>query len=167
MKTYIVSLLSASLVAAVVELLAPKGQGDRVVSHIRMLGGLFLLVALLTPLGEGIRLLRSATDGDLASRVESFIPSWEAGGYDGVFGDTLTDITAEEVESWVTQTMDARFGIPPEECTVWVACTYDGEILAITEIRIALSGSYALRDPHPVETYFTEQLDCPCYVTVG
>ena len=75
MKSYILTLLSASLAASVVELLAPNGEGGRLASHIRMIAGLFLLVALLTPLREGIRLLREAADGDLSSRVEALIPS--------------------------------------------------------------------------------------------
>ena len=166
MKTYIFSLLAASLAAAVVELLAPKGQGDRVVSHIRMLAGLFLLAALVTPLREGIELLRSAADGDLSSRVEAIIPSEGDDGYGEIFGDSLTAISAAEVEAWVVQTLEREFGIPAEGCTVWVGCAYDGETLTVTEVRISLHSPYTLSDPHPLETYYGDQLGCPCYVTV-
>ena len=74
MNTYILSLLAASLAAAVVELITPKGEGGRLVSHVRMVAGLFLLVALLAPLREGITLLLDAAQGDMASRVEELIP---------------------------------------------------------------------------------------------
>ena len=166
MKTYVFSLLAASLAAAVVELLAPKGQGDRVVSHIRMLAGLFLLVALVNPLREGIDLLRSAADGDLSSRVEAIIPSEGDDGYGAVFGDSLTTISAREVEAWVLQTLEREFGIPAEGCTVWVDCAYDRETLTVTEVRISLRPPYALTDPHPMEAYYANQLGCSCYVTV-
>ena len=166
MKPYILSLLTASLVVAVVELLAPKGEGGRMASHIRMVAGLYLLVALLNPLKEGISLLRSLADGDLVSRVESLIPSDAETDYQGVFGDSLTAIGADEVSSWVTETMESRFGIPPEGCAVWASCAYTEDALTITEVRISLKGSYTLRDPHPIESYFSSQLNCPCYVTV-
>ena len=166
MKQYVFSLLAASLVAAVVELLCPKGQGDRVVSHIRMLAGLYLLVALVTPLREGINLLRSAAAGDLASRVESLIPSDGEADYGEVFGDSLTAISQGEVEAWVRSTLEREFGIPSEGGTVWVACAYHGETLTVNEIRISLHPPYALSDPHPIEVYYMNQLGCPCYVTV-
>ena len=41
------------------------------------------------------------------------------------------------------------------------------DTLTVTEVRISLKGSYTLRDPHPIESYFSSQLGCPCYVTVA
>ena len=135
-------------------------------SHVRMVAGLYLLVALLNPLKEGISLLRSLADGDMVSRVESLIPTDVETNYSGVFGDSLAAIGADEVSSWVTETMESRFGIPPEGCTVWASCDYGEDTLTVTEVRISLKGSYALRDPHPIESYVSSQLNCPCYVTV-
>lgn len=166
MKNYILSLLAASLAAVVVELLAPKGEGGRMASHVRMIAGLFLLVALLEPLGEGIAILRDATDGDLSARVEALVPSDGETDYEAVFGDNLAAIGANEVKAWVTQAMAIHFGIPAEGCAVWVDCAYGDETLTVTEVRISLTPAYLLQDPHPIETYFTEQLSCPCYVTV-
>ena len=166
MSYYILSLLSASLAAAIIELLSPKGEGCRMASHIRMIAGLFLLVALLNPLREGIRLLRDAAEGNIASRVESLIPSDIQTDYEAVFGENLAAIGSDEVKSWVTDTLKARFDIPPTGCKVSVTCAYDGETLTVTEVRISLLGKYMLQDPHPIESYFTQQLTCPCYVTV-
>ena len=167
MKPYVLSLLSASLVAAVVELLSPKGEGGRVASQVRMVAGLFLLVALLGPIREGIDLLRGLADGDLADRMESVIPSDGEVDYQGIFDDRLASIGAEEIRSWMLQTMESRFGVPSDGCSVWAACDCDGETLRVTEVRISLREPYALRDPHPIEDYFSEQLSCPCFVTVG
>ena len=166
MKPYILSLLSASLVAAVVELIAPKGEGGRMASHIRMVAGLYLLVALLNPLKEGISLLRSMADGDLVSRVESIIHSDAETDYHGVFGDSLATIGADEVSAWVTEAMETRFSIPPEGCVVWASCEYTDDTLTVTEVRISLHSPYTLSDPHPMEAYYGDQLGCPCYVTV-
>ena len=167
MKNYILTLLAASLAAAVVELLSPKGEGDRLVSHIRMIGGLFLLVVLLDPLRTGISLLRDAAAGDLPSRVESLIPSAIETNYDAVFGDSLTNLGEAEVESWAMAILETHFGVSSEDCLVAVDCAYEADTLFATELRIALWGRSALEDPHPIEVYFTEQLGCPCYVTVG
>ena len=167
MNAYILTLLAASLAAAVAELLAPKGEGGRLSSHVRMIAGLFLLVALLEPLGEGIRLLRNTADGDLAARVESLLEGGAETDYGVVFGDSIAAMGEEEVSSWVTETLNTRFGIPSEGCTVSVSCSYGEETLTVTDVRICLTGRYVLEDPHPIEAYVTEQLDCPCYVTAG
>ena len=50
-------------------------------------------------------------------------------------------------------------------CNSHEPIAYEEEILTVTEARISLLGGYALRDPHPIETYFANQLNCPCFVT--
>lgn len=162
---YLLSLLTASLAAAIAELLAPKGEGGRITAHIRMVAGLFLLVALLNPLREGIRLLRDTALGDPAARLEDLIPSDLETDYTAVFGDSLTSISSREVEAWITTELESRFDIPPSGCRVWVSCSYEEDTLTVTEARIALLGQYTLKDPHPIESYFTNQLNCPCFVT--
>lgn len=167
MNTYILTLLSASLAAAVVTLLSPKGEGGRMAAHIRMAAGLFLLIALLDPLRAGIDLLREAVDGDLTARLESMLPEGDNDDYDAVFGEALTSVSRAEVEAYARSALETSFGIPPEDCTVSAVCTYGEEILTLTELRISLRGAHALVDPHPIEAYFAERLECPCYVTVG
>lgn len=167
MNSYMITLISASLAAAVVTLLAPKGEGGKLASHVRMVAGLFLLVALLDPLRAGLDLLREVVDGDLTAHPELILPEGDAEDYGAVFGDTLTSISRAEVETYARSALEASFGIPPEDCTVSAVCTYEEEILILSELRISLRGAHALADPHPIEAYFTERLKCPCYVTVG
>ena len=166
MKTYILTLLAASLAAAVIQLLAPKGEGGKLGEHIRMMAGLFLLVSLLNPLKEGIALLRSAAAGELSEYLTVTVPEGDPEDYGAVFGDTLSFVGREEVGAWVISELDARFGIPPSGCRVSVACAVEEEMLTVREVRIALLGSYAVRDPHPIESHVTKTLGCPCYVTV-
>lgn len=167
MNRYILTLLSASLAAAVVELLSPKGEGGRIVSHIRMIAGLFLLVVLLNPLKEGVELLRRATDGSLTDRLESMLPANPSADYEAIFGDTITAVSRDEVEAFVVSVLGSDFGIPPSGCTVSASCVYEDAALTVTEIRIALHGVYMMKDPHPIEACFAERLNCDCFVTAG
>ena len=166
-NSYVLTLLSASLAAAVVTLLSPKGEGGRMTAQIRMIAGLFLLTALLPPLRTGIDLLRDAVNGDLTARLESMLPHGDTDSYEAAFGDTLTAVSRAEVEAYVRSALEASFGIPPEDCAISAVCVYEEEILTLTELRISLRGTHALDNPHPIEAYFTERLKCPCYVTVG
>lgn len=166
MRAYVLSILAAALLAATVERLAPKGEGDRIASHIRMVAGLFLLLTLLTPLTEGLRLLRDGLEGDLAARVEELLPDPPREGYEAVFGDTLTGISRDQLRNHVITTMENQFAIPPSGCRVSVDCAYSEGRVTVNEVRICLLDQYALQDPHAIEDYFSEQLGCPCFVTV-
>ena len=167
MTAYVYTLLVSALVAALVELVSPKGEGGKLASSIRMLAGLCLLVALLSPIREGIRLLTSFRDGSLSDGLEALLPEGELPDYEAVFGDTLTAVTEQEVEAWTQSMLASSYGIPAEGCTVSALCHYEAETMTVTEVRIALLGKYALTDPHPIESAVTQALGCPCFVTVG
>ena len=166
MTSYILTLLSASLAAGVIELLAPKGDGGRIASYVRMVSGLFLLIALLAPLKAGLEILQSVAAGDLAGFIEEHIPTPEPEDYQNVFSSTLTSIGRQETEAWVTDSLETVFGIPPQNCAVEAVMESDGETMTLREIRIGLSGKHALENPHPLEAYYSERFQCPCYVTI-
>lgn len=166
MNGYILTILAASLVAAVTELLAPQGEGGRLAASIRMVAGLFLLVALISPLKEGILWLRSAADGELSEELIHRIPPVSAEDYEAVWGESLAEIGRAECEAWISSVLESVFGIPPSGQVTQVVCVGDGGSLVISEVRIVLSGEYLLKDPLAIETYIGEHLGCPCYVTV-
>ena len=166
MKPYILTILASSLLAAMIELLAPKGEGGRMTSHIRMITGLFLVVTLLHPIREGILFLKSAAEGNLTERLEELVPEAEAPDYEQVFLDALTDVGVKETEAWVLSALEAVFNIAPDDCTVRAICDTEEDRLVLREVRISLSGKYLWEDPHPIEAYIGEQLKCSCYVTV-
>lgn len=168
MTPYILSLLVASLAAALVELLAPRGEGGRLAAHVRMLAGLFLLVALLSPLQKGIALLRTAAEeGVNDDFIADYVPEITPGDYQATFGESVSTISGQQVESWVVDTLSSDFDIPAADCTVQAVCRTESGTLTLEEVRIALHGTAALRDPHPIEKQVSDTLACPCYVTVS
>lgn len=170
MTDYIYAFLLTAVAAAIVELLAPVGEGGRLGGVVRFAVGLCLLVMLLNPLREGISLLRSIADGHLAINWEGEAPV-EQLDYDGILQDELSDLGRSEVEAWVSATLAARFGIPAEHHTVTVSmaegAAEDGGLPALTGITILLHGSSVFENPHQIESYFTDQLGCPCAVAIN
>lgn len=163
----ILPIASAALIASLAELLTPRGEGGRSVAYVRMIAGLFLLVALLDPLKQGINILRDTAEGELAARVEALLPEADPADYGEAFSDTLTAISRREAERFVRERMESEFGIPPEGYTLSVSCEGAGETVIFTETRISLQGAYVWEDPVPLEKYFAERLACPCFVTVS
>ena len=171
MSAYVLTLLSASVAVCIIELLLPRGDGGRMASHLRLVSGLFLLVLLLNPLREGLLFLRSAATGELGDLVADRLPSLSYDDvYDDAFAATLAEMGRQEVEARVTETLEIVFAIPAEGCAVEAVCKTtddtEGTSLTLRELRIGLRGQYALEDPHPIEDYFADRLECPCHVTI-
>lgn len=163
MKPYILSLVAAALAAAVVELLAPRGEGGRITAQVRMVAGLFLLVALLLPLRDGVAFLSELADGEGPS-----IPSYDAPDYEATLQAAVLSMGSAELTAWVTSTLAETFSVPPEQVEV-VPVWAEGETVPppLTEVCIVLSGKAALTDPHPIEAFFADVLGCPCRVSVS
>jgi len=169
LKAYVLTVLSASIAAAMVEMLSPKGEGGRIAAHVRMIAGLFLMVALLKPLGAGIAFLKHTADGDLSDlmhQIEEALPDGYGEDYAAVFDGTLADVSRAEVEAFVVSALGTVFGVSPQDCAVEAVCDAEEGTVTLLEVRIALCGGSLLKDPHPIESYVASQLGCPCYVTV-
>ncbi len=168
MKTYFLTLTVAALGAALVERLSPAGEGGRLAGYTRMIAGLYLLVVLLSPLREGFEALSDLVGGenDLVGVLEEAV-SHPADDYGDVFAEQLLGLGARETEAYVRDTLSAQFDI--ENDLACVEAVFQGEAsgeISPVEVRIALTGKAALRDPVPIEAYFAEALGCPCYVSV-
>lgn len=179
-------LLLTALAAAVLEFLLPDGDGfsSRMQGPIRTVVGLCILVALISPIREGISLLRRLTVSDttqLTEQLQSSYPSviQPARGTEG-YADDLAESLASTgntaVEDWVREKLLSQFGIPAEQCAVKAevvvtipADPASGETASarITGVWITFYGSSILRNPHTVEEWFSNQLGCPCYVSIG
>ncbi len=160
--TYILSLAAAALAAALVELLAPKGSGGRLASGVRMTAGIFLLVALITPLRAGLDLLTHLSDGDLE------LPAVAVPDYESTFQDALLSLGESELTVHVTEILQSEFDIPPDLVSVVPVWRDSGEVPPpLHELCVVLSGKAMLENPHPIEAYFTDTLGVPCRVSVS
>ena len=163
MTPYILSLVAAAMAAAVVELLAPKGEGGRISAQVRMVAGLFILVALLLPLRDGVAFLTELSDGGGLA-----IPSYDAPDYESTLQASVVSLGSAELSAWVTSTLEAEFSISPdlaEVVPVWGESDTTPPPLA--EVYIVLSGKAVLTDPHPIEAFFADALGCPCRVSIS
>ena len=176
MSAVCIPLLLTAVGAAIIERLLPDKDGGAT-GAARFVAGLCLLIALLQPLLNGISLLRalSASDGtSLAERLNSQwtqnAPSDQALGEENqaaLFADQLAAMGKEQVEAWVSASLNDRFGIPPADAKVTAACTSDGSTVTLTDVWISLTGTAVFTNPHIIEDWFEERLNCPCRVSVG
>ncbi len=163
MAPYILSLVAASVAAALIELLAPRGEGGRMAAQVRMVAGLFLLVALLNPLRVGLKYLTGLGDS-----VEMGSPSVEPSDYEATLQASVLTLGSAELGAWVKEILASDFSVPPDRVEV-IPVWEDSDTLPppLSELCIVLSGSAMLTDPHPIEAYFSGVLGCPCRVSIA
>ncbi len=162
MTPYILSLVAASLVAAVAELLSPKGEGGRISAQVRMVAGLFLLVSLLVPLRDGLTFLSGLADGD-----EINLPSYDAPDYEATLQASILAMGDAELTAWITSALSCEFSVSSDDAEV-ILMWEEGDAIPppLSEVCIVLSKRAILTDPHPIEDYFADALGCPCRVSV-
>ncbi len=164
--SYILPLLAASFAAAMVELLAPRGEGGKLAAAVRMCAGLFLLVSLLTPLRAGIALLSDLADE--ASEIPGIeIDAPDASDYESTLQASLVALGEHELHAWVCETLQTRFAIPPDHVEVIFVWADTPDLPPpLGEVCLVVSGTAIFEDPHPIESYFTATLGIPCRVSV-
>ena len=163
MTPYVLSLVAASITAAVVEMLAPRGEGGRIVAQVRMVAGLFLIVALLVPLRDGLTFLSGLAEGE-----GIVVPSYDIPDYEVTLQASVLAMGSEEVSAWVVSVLEEKFSVSAEYVEV-IPVWSDGESIPppLAELYILLSGKAALTDPHPIEAFFEDALGCSCRVSVA
>lgn len=169
-------LLLLLLGAGILEYLLPaEGSGGKTSAAYRAVAGLCILLAMLKPLTQGLSLLHDlsagGTDG-LRGRLEQMdiLPPEDTSAGEKKLADRLAEAGASQVEEWVYAALDSTFGIPARHATV-TACVSvdlsDGEYVRLEQVYICLSGSAALRNPHDIESWFSDALGCPVTLSVA
>ena len=153
------------MAASIVELLAPRGEGGRIAAQVRMVAGLFLIVALLLPLRDGVAFLADLADGD---GLDVDIPSYDIPTYEATLQASLLSMGSEEVAAWVRDTVAEELSISADLVEV-VPVWEESESIPppLAEVYVALSGSAMLADPRIIEALVSEALGCPCRVSVS
>ncbi len=165
MTPYILSLVAASLAAALCELLAPRGEGGRIAASVRMTAGLFVLVALLSPLRAVVDFFANLSEDSLD------IPEAEAPDYESVWQSSLLSLGTAELVAWAESALASELGIDPAHAEV-LPVFADAPSDAATpppllELCIVLDRAAILENPHPIEDYFASALGVPCRVSVA
>lgn len=163
MKEYIVSLFAAALVAALIGVLSPEGEGGGISKHMRLLTALFLLCVIVAPIGGLIGTLEGVLDG-----TES-LPGVEGDaeeGYREELENALSSAAKPYFANLLIEAVKKEFSIPDGE----VRCAIrwrDGEGSATPErISIILSGSSIWRDPSEIEKFVRERVGCECVTAI-
>lgn len=160
MKAYLISLLGAAFLAAMIGILTPDG-ANGIGKYVRLLSVLMIVCVIALPLPRAI--------ADLRERLTDFsdLSSEEKNPFDARSQELLDHASRAYFASALTSHLAEQFSLRSDEITCAIRWKeIDGETQP-ENVTLILSGSARWRDPHELERYVTDLLGCPCDTAIG
>lgn len=149
------TLLSLSLVgicAALCELLLPRGQGEGTKKALRVLVSLAVLLIILRPF---LGFLQADTAFDLGAMFDT--EAADTAAYEEIFEKTVTAQGEADFKAGVLALLESEYGIAAQDAEIKL---YFDESGALSLVKIYLSGTALLQNPHELGEALTARLGC-------
>lgn len=163
MKEYIISLITAALIAALIGVLTPNGEGGGLSRHMRLLTALFLLCVIIAPLGGILSSLEDMLDG------KAPFPEIGEGAvedYREQFAQALSSASKPYFASLLVDAIKQEFSIPDGEVRCAIRWNDTEDTPTPERISIILSGSAIWKDPASIEAFVRERIGCECVTAI-
>lgn len=162
-KEYLLSVIGASLLAALIGILSPKGEGDGIAKHMRLLTSLFLICVLISP----IKTVTEALSGWISGEV-SF--PWEGeeleSDYREQMNEAIESASKEYFINTLTETLRTQFSMEAGSVRCQVKWENAGEELRPVRVTVILSGGAIWKNPELIEAFVEELLGCECITAI-
>ena len=157
MKEYLLSLLAASLCAALVGILAPSNFQK----YVRFISSLFLICVLVAPLPRVLSSI-NAPDG-LPDLIGSSSASSD---YKDRMEEALEQASGTYFAEMLTQLIEERFSISEGTVRCSVKWRDGGDRLTPERVTVILSGSAIWKNPSEIESFVGSLLGCECVIAI-
>ena len=162
MKEYLISLLAAAPVLAIVGILSPEGVRSGLSKHLRLIAALVWICILIAPLSNLIIGWKDWQNGDFSFGTEQNDQS----DYQSVLDEALESHSTAYFCDMLTQTLEERFSIAKGELRCHVAWAKNGDELRPEKVTLFLSGNAVWMSPAEMEDYVTDLLGCECVTVI-
>ena len=163
MEAYLIAILSAASVAALIGILTPEGAGGGIARHMRLLISLVLICILISPLRSAIDILSELASGDFT--VPS-IDSTEKNDYQTQMEEALNASSKVYFIQMLTELLEREFSIETGSVRCAVRWNDNEPELSPIRITVILSGDAIWKDPAPMEAFVTSLLGCECVAAI-
>ena len=162
MKEYLLSLLAAAPVLAIVGILAPEGVRSGLAKHLRLVAALVWICILIAPITSMVIGWTGWQDGDSSFGEEQ--P--DENDYQIMLDETLGNQSTAYFCDMLTQTLEKRFSIAKGELRCHVAWAKDDGEMHPEKATLFLSGNAIWKSPKEMEAYVKELIGCECVTVV-
>lgn len=163
MKSYLLTLLGASLAVTLVGLLSPKGEGGGMEKHLRLICALFLIFVLISPLSDAINDIRALIDGKYEiTEIGESAPD----GYREQMQQAADAASRQYFSDMLTQTLEQKFSIAMGDVRCSVIWDTVNGALQPTQVTVLLSGKAIWKSPRDIESFVSDLVGCICTVAI-
>lgn len=162
-KTYLLSVIGASLFAALIGILTPKGEGDGIGKHMRLLTSFFLICVLISPLKNVTQALSGWISGDV-------VFPWEEENLESDYREqmdaAIESASKEYFTNTLTETLRAQFSMESGSVRCQVKWESAGAELRPSRVTVILSGASIWKNPEHIENFVSDLLGCECVTAI-
>lgn len=158
MKIYILSIVGAALLCAVVTSLSPDGKNGGIVKHVRLLAALALLCVIV---GPALSFVKTLVNADFNSYIS--VPTDDLySSSEKLFAEKLSEMNAAGLENEIEKCLASEFDINVNDMSVRAEYEASGDGVRFTRILVTLSGKAMFQNPHKIEDYVKTVTGLPC-----
>ncbi len=159
MRNYLIALLSASLLAALIGVLSPSGEKGALEKHMRLISVLFLICVLIAPAKSALKGLEGLISGDIVPSLPDY---GDRPSYEDQMEEALGEASTAYFTEMLTQMLEEQFEIASGEVRCIVAWSEEDGTLKPTQVTVVLSGKAIWKNPQDMESFVEGLLHCPC-----
>ena len=163
MKSYLLGVLAASILAILVTQISPDGERGGIAKHIRLITSLFLICTLLSPIQALIQGLPNLING---IRLPDITDSAEQPNYQEQLDEALRQASKDYFTDMLAQTLCADLSLSQEDLRCHVSWDADCSELTPTRVTVMLSGRAIWKDPAQIRSLVSTLIGCPCDVII-
>ena len=160
MKSYFLSIAATALIASIVSILSPAGEGGGISRHLKLFTSLLLVCVLISPIGGWIGGIQDWFNGELAFPWEDTEKNIE----NNNLQDRLDEMSTEYFTALLTETLEREFSIETGDlrCVVIWQSENDPDHLRPERVTLLLSGRAIWKNTEAMEDFVTSLLGCAC-----
>lgn len=164
MTSYLLTMLTAAIVLAFVNILTPNGIRGGIASYQRLLTALLLVCILISPLSDALQWIKDAANGSLSfPMLEGFEGETD---YSDQMNNALDASSKSYFTQMLTQTLSQHFSLAKEDMRCLVSWSDDPSESAPVSVTVILSGRAIWHDPQKIEAYVRNLLGCECITAI-
>ena len=165
---YILPVIFTALIAAVAEFLSPAGEGNGLSNHIKLVAGLCITIALLSPIRDGFDLLQGVVNGEYIEELpEEILPSdGLSNDYNSVFSERLESLTRAELEEEIRRVLNSEFDISDDNARIITELSDANGTVTLKRITVVLSKNAVFKNPHKINERLSSYFNCECEVAI-
>ena len=162
MKAYILSVVGASLAAALIILLTPDGKGGGILKHVKLLTSLALLCVIINPFLSFVKSLSETNFDNFKDEILKDVN--ESDPYESILYESLSKMSADELKKELKNRISENFGIDVGNLEVNAEYTIEENTVSFKRITVILSGGAIFKNPYDIEAYVKELtgIECKC-----